>query len=73
MKRLMTVKQIAERYQCGLTTARKYMRQMVHMESPLMVTEQAVEDWESRKTYEPIGTQRTRQRTYTINRRRAIK
>lgn len=69
MKRLMSVKQIAERYKCGLTTARKYMRQMVHMESPLMVTEQAVEEWESRKTYEP--TQRTRQRTYRINRRRA--
>jgi hypothetical protein len=29
------------------------MREMAHMEGPLMVTERAVEEWERRKTLPP--------------------
>lgn len=50
MKSLMTVRQIAERYQCSERTARRYMRRMEHMENPLRVTEQAVEAWELERT-----------------------
>lgn len=51
MNRLVTVKEIAERYNCSTKTARRYMRQMEHMEKPLRVTEQAVRQWELDRTW----------------------
>lgn len=53
MDRLYSVKDICARYQCKATTARKHMREMEHMEDPLMVTERAVAAWERRKTLPP--------------------
>lgn len=53
MERLLSVKDIADRYQCKPGTARKYMRNMVHLENPLMVTERAVMDWERKRTFPP--------------------
>lgn len=53
MKKLLTAKDIAERYGKSEKTAMRYMRQMEHMEKPLRVTEQAVEAWEMSRTYEP--------------------
>ena len=53
MEQLYTVRDICGRYQCKPATARKYMRDMEHMESPLMVTERAVKAWERRKTLPP--------------------
>ena len=50
MKQLVTVKQLAERYNCSERTARRYMRSMEHMEKPLRVTVQAVEQWELDRT-----------------------
>ena len=50
MKALLTVKEMAERYKCSEKTARRYMRSMEHMEKPLRVTEQAVEQWEFDRT-----------------------
>lgn len=35
MERLVTVKDIRERYGCSNPTARKYLRQMFHYENPL--------------------------------------
>lgn len=58
MERLLSVSDICERYQCKATTARKYMRDMEHMESPLMVTERAVRAWEQRKTLPPSSAVR---------------
>ena len=55
VKRLLTVKEVAERYQCSEKTARRYMRRMEHMESPLRVTEQAVEAWELERTRKPAA------------------
>lgn len=52
MKRLLTVKEMAERYRCSEKTARRYMRSMEHMEKPLRVTENAVESWEYSRTQE---------------------
>ena len=58
MNRLLTAKDIAERYGKSEKTAMRYMRQMVHMEKPLRVTEQAVEAWEIERTYDPVSTQK---------------
>ena len=53
MERLYSVHDICARYQCKAATARKYMRDMEHMETPLMVSERAVAAWERRKTLPP--------------------
>ena len=53
MERLYSVKDICARYQCKDVTARKIMRNMVHMEKPLMVSERALTAWEQRKTLPP--------------------
>lgn len=53
MDRLYSVSDICERYQCKAATARKIMRDMAHMEAPLMVSERAVADWERQKTVPP--------------------
>ena len=53
MERLFSVKDICGRYQCKPTTARKIMRDMAHMEKPLMVSERSVTEWERRKTLPP--------------------
>ena len=53
MENLLSVKDIQNRYQCSLNTARNYIRQMVHMEKPLMVKERDVERWELSRTIPP--------------------
>ena len=53
MENLLNVADIAARYKCSLPTARARMRQMEHMEKPLMVTESAVRAWEAGKTLSP--------------------
>ena len=53
MENLLSVHDVCARYQVKPVTARKYMREMAHMEGPLMVTERAVEEWERRKTLPP--------------------
>lgn len=54
MEKLLSVKDICERYQFkDPRAARKIMRDMEHMESPLMVSERAVKAWEARKTFPP--------------------
>ena len=58
MDRLLSVKDICARYQVKPVTARKFMRDMVHMEVPLMVTERAVMEWERRKTLPPESVTR---------------
>lgn len=50
MDRLLTVKDIQTRYSCGPDTARKYMRQMRHTESPLRVSTEALAAWEADRT-----------------------
>ena len=58
MERLYSVRDICERYQVKSVTARKFMRDMVHMESPLMVSERALKEWEQRKTFPPESATR---------------
>lgn len=51
MERLITVKDVSERYGCTGKTARKYLRQMFHYEKPLTAPLWALTEWEqSRET-----------------------
>lgn len=60
MERLITVKDIRERYGCTTPTARKYMRQMFHYENPLAAPVWALKEWEENRERMPAeaGKQR---------------
>ena len=60
MERLVTVKDMAERYGCSLPTARKYLRQMFHYESPLAAPQWAFNEWEQNRERMPDGISKTR-------------
>lgn len=59
MERLITVKDMRERYGCSNPTARKYLRQCIpHMEAPLTAPEWAVREWEEKRTVIPAEISR---------------
>lgn len=59
MDRLVTVKEMRERYGCSNPTARKYLRQChPHMENPLTAPEWAVQEWEDKRTVIPAEKRR---------------
>lgn len=60
MERLVTVKDMAERYGCSLPTARKYLRQMFHYEDPLAAPRWAFDEWETSREKMPDGISRRR-------------
>ena len=63
MERLVTVKDMRERYGCSSPTARKYLRQCApHMEDPLVAPAWAVREWEASRTVIPAGISRRRER-----------
>lgn len=71
MERLVTVRDMANRYGCSLPTARKYLRQIVpHMESPLTAPEWAFREWEESRTVIPETVSRKR-RQEIIERQKA--
>ena len=55
MERLVTVKDMQERYGCSLPTARKYLRQMFHYENPLAAPRWAFDEWEQKRECMPAG------------------
>ena len=61
MERLVTVKDMQERYGCSLPTARKYLRQMFHYENPLAAPRWAFDEWESSREQMPGGISMARQ------------
>ena len=60
MERLVTVRDMADRYGCSLPTARKYLRQMFHYENPLTAPKWAFDEWEQNRERMPDGISRTR-------------
>ena len=52
LQRLYSAEELAERYKCSQCTARRYMRQMRHMENPLRVFETDLREWEVKRTVE---------------------
>ena len=61
MERLVTVKDMQERYGCSLPTARKYLRQMFHYENPLAAPRWAFDEWEASREQMPGGISKARQ------------
>ena len=61
MERLVTVKDMQERYGCSLPTARKYLRQMFHYEDPLAAPRWAFDEWEQNRERMPDGISKKRQ------------
>ena len=59
MERLITVKDIRERYGCSPNTARKYLRQMYHYEVPLTAPQWALAEWERGREHKPFNHERT--------------
>ena len=55
MERLVTVKDMADRYGCSMPTARKYLRQMFHYENPLTAPQWAFNEWEANRERMPDG------------------
>lgn len=55
MEKLVTVKDIRERYGCSHPTARKYLRQMFHYENPLTAPGWALDEWEKNRERVPAG------------------
>ena len=68
MDRLVTVRDMAERYGCSLPTARKYLRQMFHYENPLAAPRWAFDEWEQNREMMPGGIRKARQEKI-LNRR----
>lgn len=60
MERLVTVRDMCERYGCSLPTARKYLRQMFHYENPLAAPQWAFNEWEQNRERMPAGISRAR-------------
>ena len=59
MDRMVTVKEMRQRYSCSSPTARKYLRKCVpHLEAPLVAPEWAVLEWEKSRTIIPAETSR---------------
>ena len=71
MERLITVKDISERYSCSGKTARKYIRQMFHFENPLAAPKWAVEEWERSRAEEPAAGISEKRARIIVPRRRA--
>ena len=55
MEKLITVKDVRERYGVTGQTARRYMRRMPHMENPLTVFESDLTAWETSRMEYPGG------------------
>ena len=60
MERLVTVKDMQQRYGCSLPTARKYLRQMFHYEDPLAAPRWAFDEWEATRETMPAGISKAR-------------
>ena len=68
MERLVTVKDMQERYGCSLPTARKYLRQMFHYEDPLAAPRWAFDEWEQNRERMPDGIS-TKRKVEILNRK----
>ncbi len=66
MERLITVKDMRERYGCTGATARKYIRQFpMFYESPLTAPEWALVEWENSRERSQPGFRQTAHRAQT--------
>ena len=71
MERLLSVKNMMDRYQCSRQTAIRYMQQMEHQEKPYMVRESVVEAWDRSRTVRPAAEIRAEMMRARLMRRMA--
>lgn len=71
MEKLISVKDIMERYQCSRQTAVRYIQKMEHMEKPYMVRESVLKEWERERTVRPAEVIRAEMMKQRLMRRRA--
>lgn len=71
MERLLSVKDLMDRYQCSRQTAARYIRRMEHLERPLAVRQSVVEAWERSRTVVPPEVIRAEMRRRKMMERRA--
>lgn len=64
MDHWLTPKDLAERWKCSTVTARSRMRQMIHLEKPLLVRESTVAAWENARLMGP-GLKSARRKSQT--------
>ena len=72
MEKLVTVKDMQERYGCSLPTARKYLRQMFHYEAPLTAPRWAFDEWEASRERMPSGISKKRTAEIASRKERTI-
>ena len=68
MERLVTVKDVAERYGVTTKTAGKYLRQMFHYENPLAAPRWTFDEWEASREQMPADASAKR-RVEILNRK----
>lgn len=71
MERLLSVKDLMDRYQCSRQTAIRYMQQMEHQEKPYMVRQSVVEAWDRSRTVMPPAVVRAEMMRAKLMRRMA--
>ena len=71
MERLLSVKDLMDRYQCSRQTAIRYMQKMEHMENPYMVRSSVLQEWERSRTVVPAEAVRREQMKAKLMRRMA--
>ena len=71
MERLLSVKDLMERYQCSRQTAIRYMQKVEHQENPYMVRASVLEAWERERTVRPPEVVRAEMRRQKMMRRLA--
>ena len=53
MEKILSVKDIMERYECSRQTAIRYIQKLEHMEKPYAVRASVIEAWERSRTVRP--------------------
>lgn len=71
MERLLSVKDMMDRYQCSRQTAIRYIQRMEHQEKPYMVRKSVVEAWDRSRTVNSPEAIRAEMRRQKLMRRMA--
>lgn len=71
MERLLSVRDLMDRYQCSRQTAIRHMQRMEHLERPYMVTEKALAAYEKSRTVNPPELVRAAMAAERLRKRRA--
>lgn len=71
MERLLSVRDLMDRYQCSRQTAIRYMQKLEHLEKPYQIRESVLMAWERSRTVKPPEVIRAEMMRAKIQRRMA--